>query len=128
MLWDEPYEEHGREAERILASDIETAFLLFDDQNQAVGFIEGAIYQGGDQKYGHVEGWFVHPDRRRQGYGGQLLNALEQWILHRSIDLVLSDTVPAQYHLSPGAHKRNGFKELMTIQVFIKETNKEPPE
>ena len=125
LLWDDPGDLHLQEAEKILSSDSKAAFLLFDEANQAIGFIEGALYLDETNKYGYVEGWFVHPDFRGQGLGGQLMDALEQWLLHRSISLVLSDTIPAEYPLSPKAHKRNGFKDLMTIQVFIKQIDPE---
>ncbi len=125
MLWDDPRDLHFREVEKILSSEIESAFLLFDDENRSIGFIEGALYLDENHKYGYVEGWFVHPDFRSQGLGGQLLDALEQWFLHRSIFLVLSDTIPAEYPLSPKAHKDNGFEDLMTLQIFVKQINPE---
>jgi GNAT superfamily N-acetyltransferase len=125
MLWDDPRELHLSEAEEILTSASEVAFLLFDDDNQAIGFIEGALYLAENHKYGYVEGWFVHPDFRAQGLGGRLLSDLEQWFLHRSISLVLSDTIPAEYPLSPKAHKDNGFKDLMTLQIFVKQIDPE---
>ena len=121
MLWDDPRDLHLSEVEKILSSEFESAFLLFDDENRAIGFIEGALYLDENHKYGYVEGWFVHPDFRAQGLGGRLLSALEQWFLHRSVSLVLSDTIPAEYPLSPKAHKANGFKDLMTLQIFVKQ-------
>ena len=125
MLWEHPLELHVVEAEKILATDLETAFLLLDDDNQILGFIEGALYLEGGQKYGYVEGWFVHPDFRQKGYGGLLQDALEEWFLHRSIALVLSDTIPEKYPISARAHHRHGFKDLMTIQVFTKSIGKD---
>jgi len=120
-LWPHPDAHHLQEMQEILASPSMIAFLLFDDDGQPIGFIEGAIYLTVSQKYGYVEGWYVLPDRRQQGWGGHLLSALEQWILHQSITLVLSDTIPAVYPLSARAHMANGFEELMTIQVFVKQ-------
>jgi aminoglycoside 6'-N-acetyltransferase I len=119
-LWDGEYELFYTEVKEIAASQTETAFLLLVDEDTPVGFIEGALYLDGDQKYGYVEGWYVEPAFRGQGYGGKLLEALEVWILHHSISLVLSDTIPKEYPLSPKAHLRQGFEELMNIQVFIK--------
>lgn len=122
-LWPDPDQRHLQEMQEILASPSMIAFLLFDDGAQPIGFIEGAIYRTVSQQYGYVEGWYVLPERRGQGWGGHLLSALEQWILHQTISLVLSDTVPDTYPLSARAHERNGFKELMTIQVFVKQAD-----
>jgi len=119
-LWDGEYDIFYSEVNEITTSPTETAFLLLDDDDTPAGFIEGTLYLNGDQKYGYVEGWYVEPAFRGQGYGGQLLEALELWILHHSISLVLSDTIPMEYPLSPKAHLKQGFEELMNIQVFIK--------
>jgi aminoglycoside 6'-N-acetyltransferase I len=121
QLWPDQESEHRREMDEILASPEAVAFLLFDSKGAPLGFIEGALYLDGQEKYGYVEGWFVLPAYRRQGLGGRLLGALEQWILHHSISLALSDTIPEEYPLSPGAHARHGYKDLMHIQVFIKQ-------
>ena len=119
-LWDESRAVHLAEIQEILDSEFATAFLLLDAAQLTVGFIEGAVYNHQGQQYGYIEGWYVEPEYRGQGYGGQLLGAVEQWILHQSISLVLSATIPAQYPLSRKAHKDNGFKELFNIQVFMK--------
>ena len=119
-LWNRTYETNLSEAEEILASQLQTAFLLLGEENTPVGFIEGALYLEDTQKYGYVEGWYVKPEFRGQGLGGELMDTLELWILHHSISLVLSDTIPKEYPLSPAAHLRQGFEELMNIQVYIK--------
>jgi GNAT superfamily N-acetyltransferase len=121
QLWPDPDPHHLQEMQEILASPSMIAFLLFDDDQEPVGFIEGALYLTASRKYGYVEGWYVIPSRRGQGWGGRLLSALEQWILHQSISLVLSDTIPEVYSLSTRAHLENGFRELMTIRVFAKQ-------
>lgn len=119
-LWDDSRAVHVAEIQEILGSEIATAFLLLDEAQLVVGFIEGAVHDRQGQWYGYIEGWYVEPEYRGQGYGGQLLGAVEQWILHQSISLVLSDTSPAKYPLSRKAHKDNGFKEWFNIQVFMK--------
>ena len=119
-LWDVSRDAHIAEIQEILASEFATAYLLLDEAQLTVGFIEGAVYYREGQRYGYIEGWYVAPEYRSQGYGGQLLSAVEQWILHQSISLVLSDTIPAEYPLSRKAHTDNGFKEWFNIQVFMK--------
>ena len=119
-LWDDSRDAHVTEIQEILDSDFAIAYLLLDEAQLAVGFVEGAVYDCQGQRYGYIEGWYVAPEYRGQGYGGQLLSAVEQWILHQSISLVLSDTIPAQYPLSRKAHIDNGFEEWFNIQVFMK--------
>jgi aminoglycoside 6'-N-acetyltransferase I len=119
-LWDDSRDAHVTETQEILDSVYAIAYLLLDDAQLVVGFIEGAVYDRQGHRYGYIEGWYVEPEYRSQGYGGQLLSAVEQWILHQSISLMLSDTIPAQFPLSRKAHLDNGFKEWFNIQVFMK--------
>lgn len=120
-LWPGPDEEHLTEMRDILSSDSQIAFLMADPENKAIGLIEGAVYLKSPQPYGYVEGWFILPEYRRQGLGGQLLGRLEEWILHQGIALSLSDTIPEEYPLSPKAHAKYGYRKFRTMQIFIKE-------
>lgn len=121
LLWPEQDEMHVGEMREILTSDTQVAFLIYTSDDQAVGFIEGAIYLNPRQNYGYVEGWYVLPATRGQGLGGELLGALEGWFLHHSISLSLSDTIPAEYPLSPEAHVRYGYREYATMKIYIKQ-------
>jgi len=121
LLWPGADEMHVGEMRAILDSDTQIAFLMFSSDDQPVGFIEGAIYLNPSQDYGYVEGWYVLPDFRGQGLGGELLGALEGWFLHQAISLSLSDTIPAQYPLSPEAHARYGYREYATMKIYIKQ-------
>jgi len=120
QLWPVADEQHVEEMEAILASPYMTAFLLLAEDGEPLGFVEGALYLDAHRKYGYVEGWYLIPERRGEGLGSRLLAALEQWILHHSIALVLSDTDPEAYPASTRAHRSNGYRELMTIRVFVK--------
>lgn len=120
LLWQEADEMHIGKMRDILAADTQTAFLVFNADDQPVGFIEGAIYLNPPQDYGYVEGWYVLPAYRGQGLGGELLGALEGWFLHHAISLSLSDTIPAEYPLSPKAHARYGYREYATMKIYIK--------
>lgn len=108
------------EADRVLTSPDEICMLTFDSRARAVGFIEGAIYQGGDDPYGHVEGWYVDPGFRRKGLGRKLVGQLEHWCLHRSIRTLTSDTDPG-FPLSPEGHAGTGFRVLRKLTIFIKD-------
>lgn len=105
----------------IISSDTAIAFLMFNPDDEPVGFIEGALCLNPPRNYGYTEGWFVLPRYRKQGFGGQLLGVLEEWFLHNNIALSLSDTIPLEYPLSPKAHAKYGYRELETLQIYIKE-------
>jgi aminoglycoside 6'-N-acetyltransferase I len=122
LLWPDSSDEgHQQEMRDILSSDIAIAFLMFNPDDEPVGFIEGALYLNPPRNYGYIEAWFVLPAYRRQDLGGQLLGVLEEWFLHNNIALILSDTIPLEYPLSPKAHAKYGYRELQTIQIFIKD-------
>lgn len=121
LLWPDAEETHEREMHDIISSDNQAAFLMFNPDNEPIGFIEGALYLHSPQKYGYIEGWFMLPQYRGRGYGGQLLGFLEEWFLHHAIALSLSDTIPREYPLSPRAHAKYGYRELSTLKIYIKE-------
>jgi GNAT superfamily N-acetyltransferase len=120
QLWAEPDDIHLSEMQDILTSETAVAFLMFSAEGSPVGFIEGALYLNTPQNYGYIEGWFVHPSFQRQGLGGQLLGTLEQWFLHHAITLTFSDTIPEEYPLSPKSHSKYGYRDLMTLQIYVK--------
>ena len=108
------------EAEAILEAPDQVGFIALDNARHAIGFIEGALHAGLQGLYGHVEGWYVVSERQKQGCGHALMNALEQWCLHRSIGLLTSDT-EAGYPSSPPAHLGCGFRVLHELTVFAKD-------
>jgi len=122
LLWPDSLDEvHKQEMRDIISSDTAIAFLMFNPDDEPVGFIEGALYLNPPRNYGYIEGWFVLPLYRRQGFGGQLLGFLEEWFLHKNIALSLSDTIPLEYPLSPKAHAKYGYRGFETLQIYIKE-------
>jgi aminoglycoside 6'-N-acetyltransferase I len=62
-------------------------------------------------KIGYLEGWFVDPDWRRQGVGGRLVQAAEQWALAQGCTEMASDT-NGGYPNSPAAHASLGYEEV----------------
>lgn len=119
-LW--PYhslEELEADSRRILAESNQICFLLMEESVGASGFIEAAIYTCEFQVYCHVEGWYVEPQFRREGFGRELLKEVEHWALHKAIPILTSDTND-KYPASPAAHIRAGFRELQPIRVFVK--------
>lgn len=108
------------EARAILKSENEVCFLLIHPLQGAVGFSEAALHSSAKGFYCHVEGWYVVPGFRGCGHGKELIGCIESWSLHRSINLLTSDT-NEDYPISPEAHKRAGFKIIQKITIFAKE-------
>jgi aminoglycoside 6'-N-acetyltransferase I len=66
-----------------------------------------------------IEGWYVAPDMRKQGIGGALVKAAEEWAVARghseiASDALLDNTVGEQ------AHKALGFDEVERAIRFRK--------
>lgn len=118
-LWPGTISSHGEEALEILEADHMACFLCYDGA-ALIGFIEGGIYTQEHTRYGHIEGWYVVPDRRGQGIGHALMEQLESWFLHHSIRLFHSDTDPIAYPTSTTAHERNGYQHLYDLRIFLK--------
>lgn len=127
-LWpDGTFEEHGRDADRFLAGDRhEPAEVLvaFDDHGRAVGFVELSIRNIVDScssdHVGYLEGWYVVPDARRQGIGGDLVAAGERWAKSRGCREFASDAEPDN-QVSLEAHQALGFIETGRSVNFRKD-------
>jgi len=117
-------DELKRGARQILESDTEECFLAIDASDKVAGFIEGAVHPSPAGPYCHVEGWYVLPECRRQGYGKKLMGELELWSLHQAIVMLTSDTDPA-YSISPVAHEGCGFRQIHELKIFLKELPQE---
>ncbi len=112
-------------ARTMLESDVEVCFLATDESSRVLGFIEGAIHSAPSGPYGHVEGWYVVPEFRKQGCGKELMGQFEQWCLHSAICLLTSDTT-ASYPLSPSAHEGCGFRQIHECKIFMKTLQEGP--
>jgi aminoglycoside 6'-N-acetyltransferase I len=109
----------------MLESHEEVCFAVTDESSQVVGFIEGAVHPGPKGPYGHVEGWYVRPEFRKQRYGKELIGRFELWCLHRAICLLTSDTT-ASHPISAAAHAGCGFRQIHELKIFIKELQQPP--
>lgn len=88
----------------------------------------GGFLEGGTRKYAegcdtspvaYIEGWYVDPDLRRQGIGGLLVSAMEEWARAQGLNEVASDTWldnPA----SMAAHLSLGYAEMERLVHFAK--------
>jgi aminoglycoside 6'-N-acetyltransferase I len=67
-----------------------------------------------------IEGWYVAEEARRQGIGGALVQAAEQWALDNGYTELASDSLLENTD-SERAHKALGFEELERAIRFRKE-------
>ena len=74
---------------------------------------------------GFLEGWYVVPDRRRQGIGRALVAAAEQWARALGCSEFASDAL-ADNAGSAAAHGALGFEEVEVIRCFRKGLSAEP--
>ena len=92
-------------------------FVALRQDRSLCGFVEvgtRAYAEGCETSpVGYIEGWYVDPDVRRQGYGRALLEAAEEWA--RSVgytemgsDALLDNT------------RRSGYEEVERLVVFRK--------
>lgn len=127
-LWPEgSVEEHASELPDWLADEGCCAFVAAvgrsDGLEEIVGFVEGRLRSHADGcgtgPVGYLEGWYVAPDRRRQGVGRALFAAFEVWARERGCRELASDTWP-ENKPSIAAHRRLGFEEVDRVVTFRK--------
>lgn len=74
---------------------------------------------------GFLEGWYVVPERRRQGIGRTLVAAAEAWARALGCREFASDAV-AENTESATAHRALGFEEVGVIRCFRKDLDSMP--
>jgi aminoglycoside 6'-N-acetyltransferase I len=125
-LWPSEPGRHAREIERYFAGQLREpieVLLAFEDDNQAVGFIELSIraYAEGcvSDHVAFIEGWFVEPAARGRHIGAALVSAAESW--GRSQGCVeLGSDAEVENLVSAAAHRALGFEETGVVRCFRK--------
>lgn len=105
--------------------DKESAVFLCRVGGKAVGFAQCQLrhdYVEGTKTspVGYLEGIFVEPEHRKQGYGKRLVAACESWAKEQGCaefasDCLLENLQSIQFHL------RSGFQEANRIVCFTKQ-------
>jgi aminoglycoside 6'-N-acetyltransferase I len=99
--------------------------MVYDENRQPVGFIEGSIrgdYVNGTESspVGFVEGVFVVPAWRRRGIARQLYAAIADWARARGCRELASDAL-LENEASQRAHRALGFRETERVVYFTRE-------
>jgi len=125
-LWPSAPGKHAGEVDRYFAGKLREpieVLLAFDDQGEALGFIELSIraYAEGfvTDHVAFVEGWYVEPAVRGQGVGAALIGAAETWARAQGCTELGSDA-EADDVSSSAAHRAVGFIETAVVRCFKK--------
>jgi aminoglycoside 6'-N-acetyltransferase I len=98
-------------------------FVVARDNTTLGGFVEVSLrpFANGcvTTSVGYLEGWYVDPDLRRSGLGGQLVRAAEQWAIERGCTEMASDCV-AGNKISYLAHQQLGYRPTDPHVLFKK--------
>ena len=127
-LWPEgPESEHREEIERFFAGQVRDPLATLVALNAAgdpVGFAELSIRPYAEDcvtdHVAYLEGWYVVPDARRQGVGGALVRAAEEWGRAQGCTEFASDAL-IDNDVSAAAHRALGFHETVQIRCFRKD-------
>jgi len=98
--------------------------VIYDEQQQPLGFIEGSIrsdYVNGTETspVGFVEGVYVVPEWRRRGIARQLFEAIADWARARGCRELASDAL-IDNDISQRAHRSLGFRETERVVYFTR--------
>ncbi|MBD2207723.1 GNAT family N-acetyltransferase [Calothrix sp. FACHB-1219] len=124
-LWpDESPEERRNSLITILQSPREAGFLIADDNEIAIGFMNLSLrydYVPGatTSPVAYLEGIYLKSEYRRQGIGRYLIEHAQQWgrekgCLELASDALLDNTASYEFHC------KVGFQEVERIVTFIK--------
>lgn len=127
-LWPETDDMHLSEINEYFArSSIDIAQVFIGEvELEPVGFLELNIrnFAEGSRspKIPYVEGWYIKPGHRSNGYGAQLMRHAEEWAVANGYSELASDT-EVENERSIAMHKHLGFTETERIVCFLKKLN-----
>jgi aminoglycoside 6'-N-acetyltransferase I len=100
-----------------------TTFVAEGEDGQLCGFIEVGTrsYAEGCETspVAYIEGWYVDPERQRQGVGRALVQTAEAWATAQGLTEIASDAL-IDNKTSLKAHTALGYQEIERIVCFAK--------
>lgn len=124
-LWPGSSAEHALDIERWLAAPpAQEAVFVLDCGGHLEGFLEARLRDYADgcdsSPVGYIEGWYISPAWRQQGWGRVLVKAAEDWARALGCREMASDT---EFHnlLSQQAHLALGYEEAERLVCFRKD-------
>lgn len=120
QLWDENADDdHKAEMLDILGHPESQLVLVADaGDGHLIGFLEASIRPFVEDcqtdHVGYLEGWFVEPEHRRTGVGGQLVSNAEKWAIQKGCTEMASDAEIGNTG-SLAAHRRLGYDETSRL-------------
>jgi aminoglycoside 6'-N-acetyltransferase I len=124
LLWPEEASKSTlSDLDDMLAEPTEPVFVAVRENGKLGGFLEGGLRKYADgcdtSPVGYIEGWFVDEGLRRQGVGGQLVQAMEAWAREQGCTEMASDTW-LDNEISIQAHCALGYEESERLVHFRK--------
>ena len=120
LLWDELTDaEHKIEMMDIYEhTDSQLVLVAETDGERLIGFLEASIRPFVEDcetdNVGYLEGWFVEEGYRKQGIGGTLVEAAENWARDKDCEEMASDAEVGN-ELSLTAHQKLGYEETSRL-------------
>lgn len=126
LLWDENDDgDHRSEMLDILGHSESQLVLVADSGNgELIGFLEASIRPFVEDcetdHVGYLEGWYVLPEHRRSGVGGELVRNAENWARQKACTEMASDAEIGNEQ-SLTAHTRLGYRVTSRLVHLKKE-------
>lgn len=123
-LWPEDtLDEMHTEMDEIMADEQQVVFAVPRTGDGLGGFLEASLRPTAEgcetSPVGYIEGWYVDPDFRQQGYGAQLVQVAEGWALEQGCREMASDCLEDNT-VSLQAHTALGYQEVERLIHFRK--------
>lgn len=124
-LWPElTRQELHSEMDEIRVDENQVVFVLPRLNGMLGGFLEASLRPIADgcvtSPVGYIEGWYVDPDLRREGYGAELVQAAELWARECGCQEMASDCL-VDNNISWQAHTALGYQEVEQLVHFRKD-------